>query len=385
VLTTNLGLQRGFAPDEYSRRLTNIRTVMAERGIEALLVNTKENIFYLTGYQTFGSAEQFLVVTLDRDPLLMLRHLESYLVPYTSVVNEVITWDDDDDPVDVLKELLSDYGLADKPLGIEKGSPSFTATLYEALAAKVDRLVDGSGLIESLRLIKSEAEIELIRQAARYTEAGMRAAIKAVIEGNTDNDVAAAAYEAMTKAGSEYMATDPIVTSGPRSGIPHTTYYRRRLQRGDAVLIELGADHERYFAPLMRTATVGSPPDIVRNMTQTCIDALNAAIDRIRPGITSAEAHDACQRVIDERGYTDNFRKRLGYCIGVGFKSWNNGHIMSLRKNDQRVLKPGMVFHTPPALRIYNEYGVGVSETILVTETGCEALTNFPRELFYQD
>jgi Xaa-Pro dipeptidase len=121
---------------------------------------------------------------------------------------------------------------------------------------------------------------------------------------------------------------------------------------------------------------------MVTRMYDACSRALDAAIAAIRPGVTAGSCHDACQRVIDEAGFEPNFRKRLGYSIGVGFApGWGEGAFLHLSKGDPAVLREGMVFHMPPALRVYGEVGVGCSETVVVTEQGCEVITDFPREL----
>ncbi len=133
----------------------------------------------------------------------------------------------------------------------------------------------------------------------------------------------------------------------------------------------------------MRTVVVGTPTPKVRDMSSLVIEGLNAAIAAIRPGITSGEVDDVCRGIMERAGYYDNFRKRTGYSVGFGFPpSWNEGHIVSLRKNDRTPLAPGMVFHLPVALRDYGVSCVGLSETVLVTDRGCEALTHYPRKLF---
>ena len=117
-------------------------------------------------------------------------------------------------------------------------------------------------------------------------------------------------------------------------------------------------------------------------MAETCIAALDAAIAAIRPGLTSHVVDKAARDVIERAGFEENYRKRLGYSVGIGFApDWGEGHIIHLNVGDQSVLEPGMVFHMPPALRRYARWGVGMSETVLVTESGCEVLTGFPREI----
>src|SRR5205814_2679045 len=139
----------------------------------------------------------------------------------------------------------------------------FSVNQYLALRERLPGvdLVDGAGVVESVRRIKSPLEIDCVRRAARYTEAGMRTAMDVIREGVTDNEVAGAAGHAIYSAGSEYMTLAPIVTTGYRSGIAHTTFARRRIERGDAVLLEMGGVHRRYTGALMRSAVVGPPSD----------------------------------------------------------------------------------------------------------------------------
>jgi Xaa-Pro dipeptidase len=117
-------------------------------------------------------------------------------------------------------------------------------------------------------------------------------------------------------------------------------------------------------------------------MYDACSLALDASIAALRPGVTAGSVHDACQRVIDDAGFEPNFRKRLGYSIGIGFApGWGEGAFLELSRGDPTLLEAGMVFHMPPALRVYPEVGMGCSETVLVTEDGAEVLSDFPREL----
>jgi Xaa-Pro aminopeptidase len=202
-----------------------------------------------------------------------------------------------------------------------------------------------------------------------------------ILRQGNENAVAAAASAAMIAAGSEWFGEQPIVTSGERAGVPHTTYARRPLRRGDCVLIEMSGVFHRHFAPMMRTAFIGEPPSHVLDMYAACRAGLEAAMAVIRPGITSSEAHEACEKAIAEFGYGDWFKKRLGYSVGTGLGFWNEGHIIDLKPDDESALQAGMLFHLPPALRDPFRHGVGVSETVLITPEGCEQLGKVPREL----
>jgi Xaa-Pro dipeptidase len=146
--------------------------------------------------------------------------------------------------------------------------------------------------------------------------------------------------------------------------------------------MEITGTHHRYVAPLMRTAVMGEPGPKVLEMASLVIQGLEATMAAIRPGVTSGEVDDVCRGIMEKAGYYESFRKRTGYSVGFGFPpSWNEGHIVSLRKGDPTRLEAGMVFHLPVALRDYGVSCVGLSETVLVTDKGCEALTHYPRQL----
>ena len=375
-----------FPVAEFQRRLRAVQEGVASRGLDATLVFGPANLFYLTGYETIGYANfQLAVVTPSGEPRLLVRELEGSAARRLSwMASEPVVWEDDQDPLTVTAAMLRSLGLERARVGVDERSMFLSVRAYKRLQQLLPgvELADGSGIVEEARRLKSPAEIDCLRKAAVYTHAGMRAAIEAVREGASDNDVGAAAAQAMYAAGSEYVASGPTATTGYRSGVAHTTFARRRIAAGDAVLVELGGVHRRYTAALMRSAVVGEPSDMVRRMHDACSRALDAAIVAIRPGVTSGSVHDACQKVIDEAGFEPNFRKRLGYSIGVGFApGWGEGSFLELSRGDPTLLEPGMVFHMPPALRIYAVVGVGCSETVLVTEDGVETLTDFPREL----
>ncbi|MBJ3776580.1 M24 family metallopeptidase [Acuticoccus mangrovi] len=371
-----------FEESEYDARLSAIREGMAARGIDTLVLAGPENILYVTGYQTFGFHNyQLCVIPAKGKPFLVLRFMESVLAARYAWTDEVVPWDDTQDPTEVTITALRERGLAEGVIGIEEKAYFLRVTDWKKLAASLPNLIDGSGVVEPVRASKSPRELEFMRESCRLTDLGMTAALDEIAVGRTDNDVAAAAFDAMTRAGAEYLQRDPIVCTGARSGLPHACYMRETLKPGDAVLIELSGVYHRYYAPMMRGAVVGPPSDQIRRMADVIIETLEAAMAKIRPGATSAEVDAAAREVINRAGMWENYRKRAGYSVGLGMSTWVEGGIASLKEDDPTVLKPGMCFHLPMALRDYGKAGLGFSETIVVTETGCEPLGTVPREL----
>lgn len=376
-----------FPIEEYEARLEAVRGAMRERGIEVLVVAGPENIFHLSGYQTFGITNfLLLVVPYEGRPFLVLRYLESFLAHKYSWLDDddVVTWDDTQDPVSVTANALVARGLGGSAVGIEETAFVLQVRAWKRLVnAFGGTALDGSGVVEVSRMRKSVAELRMMKEAARLTDLGMQAAVEAARPGARDNDVAAAAFSAMTRAGSEWLARDPIVSAGHLSGIPHSCYRRQTLIEGDAVLLEFSGVHNRYYSPMMRTVYVGKPSEDATYLSRTCIEALDAAIAEAKPGARASDVDSAARSVIEREGLWELFRKRSGYMVGTGFTSWVEGHISSLREDDSTVLEAGMVYHVPIALRRYGMFGVGFSETIVVTESGSEPLGRFPRRLFH--
>ena len=149
-------------------------------------------------------------------------------------------------------------------------------------------------------------------------------------------------------AGSEYVGMEPLVSSGPRTGVPHGTWRRRRLQPDEPAVLAMAGCHDRYHAALMRGAWLGATAGEGRGDEKVCQEALEAALAEIRPGAPCEAPHLACQRVIDRAGYTDNFRKRPAIASGISFApDWGEGGILSLYTGVTTELRPGMTFHYP--------------------------------------
>ena len=183
-----------------------------------------------------------------------------------------------------------------------------------------------------------------------------------------------------TAAGSEYTRV-PLVVVGQATGVCFTTWQRRPIRSGDVVFLEAAANINRYHAIIARTCIAGTPTAEHRRFADLVIESLNRAIDAIRPGVTSGEVDAACRGVFEKAGIGHYFDHRTAYAIGIGFPpNWAEGRFLSLRPGDPTVLEPGMTFHVVPSL-FMPEYGFCFSESVAVTDAGCEVLTDYPRRL----
>jgi Xaa-Pro dipeptidase len=376
-------LQRlAFDVSEYRRRIQRVQEILAERDLDALLCHHFPSICYLTGMQSVLWTKYFLaIVPREGDPILFGERFELPNALYCVWTPDLVGFELGDDPVKETRRLLEERGLAGKRLGIE--TSYLRAPVYLRLCDALSNatLVDASDVVDRVKAIKSAPEIAHLRHAARLTDAGMSAALAAVAEGVLDQEVARAAYDVLIGGGSEHMALDPIVTVGERSGIPHSTHGRVRIDRGDTVLVELGANIHRYTAASFRCAVVGPPNAQVAFMAESCVASLNALIEAMKPGAVACDVAAAADRVWTEATGRYVWHGYYAYSLGIGFPiDWNDCPVV-IKQGESFVLEPGMVFHCTTSLRDTAKYGTAFSETVLITDSGAEVLTEVPREL----
>lgn len=370
---------RFFDEQEYAGRLTGLRQRMQDAGIDALLVNTPESIFYLCGYQSPGYYFYMgLVVPVDRDPVLIPPPHEESLVAAFAWIDEYRIYPDTTTGIDATRDLLLELGLGSAAIGLEERSWFLTGNdrtrLVEGLPDA--RFVDGSGLVEEGRLIKSEAELEYVRRAASAATDGMRAGLDAARAGVTELEVAAEIHRAQLLAGSEYTGLPTFVTSGERSMLVHATWSPRELAGGDSVFLEVPGCINRYHVAMTRTAYAGEPPNEYEAAFEVAKRALEKAKGSIAPGVPASQTFEVGRAAIDDAGLGYHQARRLAYGIGIAFPpGWDEGHIMSINRNERRPFRPGMTFHLITTMRIPGIGAIGCSDTVLVTEDGCDTLT----------
>lgn len=376
-----------FAPSVYEARLALIQEKIAERGLAGVLLFDPENTFWLTGYQTIGYFTfQTVFVPLQGRPVVISRTVNRDLALAHGVFEDFVAIGDTADPVDVLADFLAKAAPTSRAIGLETGAWYLTVRDFQRLSRQVpNALADWSGVFEPLRMVKTEDEIDRMRHAARAAEAGLAAAIDAVAPGRTENDVAAAMFAANIKAGSEYLGHPPLVVAGETTALCFAMWRRRKIRRGDVVLLEAAGCVDRYHAMLSRPVIAGKPRPEHIEAADALREVLETAIENIGPGIAAADVDEACRAALARKGLESYFRHRAAYGIGIGFPpNWSEGHIYAIRPEDPLILQPNMTFHVIPTLFL-DGFGMCFSDSVRVTETGCETLTNFERRLFAHD
>ena len=378
--------ETGFPEAEYRRRAAAVRRFMAERDLDALLVTFIPNVCYMTGYHAFA-ADLFacMVLPADGEPTLQVTEFEIPGALLSGWVQDIraIKFTAPDSLTRELAAVLVDRGLDGKRIGIETKRHGLSVDTYEGLKRAVPRatFVDASDVVGHARVVKSAAELSHMRRAAEMTRKGIEAAVSAVRPGATEDDIASVAYATLVKAGSEYFSCQPVVVAGHRTGWIHTSHHGLVVRPGHTVMIEVSGFWHRYMAPIMHTVSVGEPSHAVQRLVKASNDTLELLFETVRPGRT---AHEVWQEVskglrdVSAEAYSTGM---FGYSVGLSLPPTWREAIIVLAEGVDRPLEPGMTFYSPVTLRHPGTMGIGFSETLAVTETGCDVLTKHDRTL----
>lgn len=374
-----------FPFSEYEQRIQDLRARIAERKLDAVIITDPENIMYLTDYQTTGySFFQALVVPLDQEPFMITRAMEESNVIARTWVERTRPYADTGDAIQMLVDALNEFNLSSKRIGYERNSYFFPAYQQDRIHTTLTegKLLDCFGIVEQGRICKTPAELDIMRRAAIATEAGMKAGLEAANAGVTENEIGAAISEAMFRAGGEPPAVMPYVTSGPRSMIGHATWEGRKVQAGEHVFLEVGGCYRRYHTAMMRTVVLGELTDSMYKAQETMKKALTELHGYVQPGMTVSDVDNLIRDICMQNGVGARLITRSGYAIGIAFPpSWDEGYIVSLKQGDGTVLKEGMTFHVIPWLwGVDGDKTCGISDTIYITEDGCETFFTLDRD-----
>jgi Xaa-Pro dipeptidase len=286
-------------------------------------------------------------------------------------------------------DFLKQRGWANRTIGLEMDAYYFTARCYETLKTDLveANYKDANLLVSWVRSIKSDQEIEYMRQAGKIVENVMQVAIDTVAPGVRECDAVAAICQAQISGtaefGGDYTAIVPMMPSGEKTSTPHLTWTDEPYGNELAVNLELAACRHRYHCPLARTLYLGAnPPQKLQKTAEIVVQGLDAALDAVQPGKTCESIERVWRNVIAKAGLTK--ASRIGYAMGLNYPPDWGEHTASLRPGDKTVLEPNMTFHMILGIWM-DDWGFECSESFRVSESGCETFADFPRKLFVKN
>ena len=367
---------------------------MNDNGVEVLIVTDPANMNYITGFDGWSFyVHQGLIVMIDQDePIWFGRGQDGNAARLTTWLSEenIKAYTDDyvqslvKHPMDFVSDIIKERGYQNKIVGTEMDTYYYTAKCQERLVANLPnaRFKDATNLVNWVKIVKSDIEIDYIKKAAVIVENTMQTAFDSINVGVRQNEAAANVYHTQiygTKEyGGDYTAIAPLMPSGIRTSTPHLSWTDEPYKDGDTVIVEIAGNYRRYHCPLSRTVILGEATQKVQDLASVVVEGISATLDIIKPGITCEDIERAWAKSIAKSGFIKD--SRVGYSFGLAYPPDWGEHTISLRPGDKTILQPNMTFHFMPGIWL-DDCGVDISEPIRITETGVELLTNYPRRL----
>ena len=370
-----------FTKEEFSIRKSKVVAELKKQNLDAILMFKQESMYWLTGYDTFGYVFfQTLILTSKGDIVLFTRAPDLRQAQNTSIIKDIRIWVDNENsnPSDELKNILSELNLEKSNLGIEYEAYGLTGRNAIRLNNSLKDfavLHDKSELVSKLRVIKSDEEIKYVRKAAELADKALDEVWKNAKAGVSEGKILAEMQKVIFEGGGDYPANEFIIGSGHNALLCRYQAEKRILSNPDQLTIEWAGTYKHYHSAMFRTIPIGKADPKHYKMYEACVEALTKCEKKLVSGNTVGEVFDMHAKTFDDLGYKKSRMNACGYSLGATFSpNWMDVPPM-IFANNPLILKSGMIFFMHMILMdSENQLAMNLGETYLVTEKGNDRL-----------
>ncbi|MCI5769312.1 MAG: aminopeptidase P family protein [Dorea longicatena] len=351
-------------------KLNRILDAMKEKDMPQMIIADPLTIFWLTGKMIVpGERLLALYLNVNGNHKMMINEL----FPQEKDLGVEIVWYND---VQDGVEILSQFVEKDKPIGIDKIWPArFLLRLQELGAGS--KFMNGSMIVDYIRMIKDEKEQELMRESSRLNDIVMDKLIPWVGKGLTERQLNEKVREIYKEVGCEDVSFDPITAYAKGAADPHHVTDDSKGKRGDCVILDIGGFKDNYASDMTRTVFIGEVSDRAREVYNVVLEANLRGIAAAKPGNRMCDVDLAARNYIEEKGFGEYFTHRTGHSIGL--EDHEFGDVSSVNTD---IIKVGQCFSVEPGIYLPDEnIGVRIEDLVLITEDGCEVLNDYTKEL----
>lgn len=358
-------------------RVNHIAQWMKQNDVQVTFLTSSENVFYLSGF--FSDPHERLLglaIFQNQEPFLICPGMEKNDVLATGWGFEVIGYDDTQNPWELVNNAIDRRLNKIDRVAIEK--EHMNVERYEELNRIFSQaaFMSAEEKLRELRMIKEENELVKLRQAGELADYAIEVGASEIKEGKTELEVLAAIEYALKKKGVQEMSFKTMVLTGMNAASPHGTPGLTKIKKGDFVLFDLGVIVDGYCSDITRTLAYSEITEKQREIYETVLKAQLAALEASKPGVKCSDIDLTARKIIADAGYGDYFPHRIGHGLGISIHEYP-----SLTSTNPLQLMEGMVYTIEPGIYVPNIAGVRIEDDVVITKTGFETLTKFPKEL----
>ncbi len=355
-----------------------VTNLLSTHRLDAIALIPGQSLTYITGLH-FHTSERPVTLIISKDQsVLIMPELEVAKANQSKIPLHVIPFKDN--PASwplAFAQAIQYLGLQKAKIGVESTRMRYQELSLLQQSSPGLAFLSGDVLLTTLRIQKSGDEIQSIRQAVKIAEDALTATLPVIGPGTSEAQIALELTINLIRFGSITGSSfEPIVAAGPNAANPHATISDRVLQNGDLLIIDWGAVYNDYISDLTRTFAIGPVEEELARIVEIVHQANSAGRLASQPGVTAGSVDKATRNIIQEAGYGEFFIHRTGH--GIGMEVHEPPYIFS--ENDL-LLEPGMVYTIEPGIYLPGKAGVRIEDNVVITEQGCEVLSQFPREL----
>ncbi|MEO7455793.1 MAG: Xaa-Pro peptidase family protein [Gemmatimonadaceae bacterium] len=362
-----------ISADERRARIEKARRLMAENGMDAMLLEGGTSMYYFTGVHWGNSERPFAVVIPAKGELAWVTpgFEEARSRELIKLGTDIRVWQEDESPYKVIAGILRDRGATGK-VGIEERLRFF---IYDGVRQELPQLqfVSATPVTAGCRMFKSPAEIALMQRANDITLASIKTALKSLRTGMSTQDLGGIYAANVKKLGG--VSDGALVIFGKYTAFPHGSVQPQKLREGDVVLLDAGCTVQGYVSDITRTTVFGKPTQRMRDVWEIEKRAQSAALNAAQVGATCESVDAAARKVLTDAGYGPDYKvpglpHRTGHGIGLDGHEWTN----FVRGNTTKI-QPGMCFSDEPTITNYAEFGIRLEDCLYITESGPKMFT----------
>jgi Xaa-Pro aminopeptidase len=358
---------------KYGNKLCEI---MVKNNVDAMMIGPSVDLEFLMNYSPQPD-ERFQALFLLSDkkyfyisPELTYEEIRDRLDNDA----DIYKWGDYEEFNDIVVTAMNDYKLAGKNIGVNNGIAAINLIdIQEKINAK---FINGHGILEMLRVIKDESEIEKLRKAAKLADEVMGETIDCICPGITERDIKKKIEELFMQKGADGLSFEPIIASGPNSSMPHYCEDSRVIQEKDIIILDLGCKYKGYCSDISRTVFVGGITDEEKKVYDIILRANKAGEETAKQGVKAEDVDKASRDIIKSEGYGQYFLNRTGHGIGISVHE-----APYIKTGNKQILERGMAFSVEPGIYMQNKFGIRIEDIVVIGADGPEVLNNFTKEI----
>ncbi len=350
--------------------------IMVKNKIDGMMIGPSIDLKFLMNYSPQPD-ERFQSLFLLTDKRYFYISPE---ITYEEIIDkldddaDIYQWGDHEEFSDIVAAAMNKYKLPDKSIGVNNGITAINLIdIQEKINAK---FINGHGILEMLRVIKDESEIEKLRKSAKLADEVMGETIDCIRPGMKEKDIKNKIEELFIQKGADGLSFESIVASGPNSSMPHYCEDSRVIQKKDIIILDLGCKYKGYCSDISRTVFVGGITDEEKKVYSIILKSNEAGEKMAKQGVIAEDVDKASRDIIENEGFGQYFLNRTGHGIGISVHE-----APYIRTGNKQILEKGMAFSVEPGIYMQNKFGMRIEDIVLIGADGPEVLNHFTKEI----